>query len=288
MPATERALEDIGRLGRTLHRPETVWHYERDRATLAFQAGRFDEAQAVFHELFAQGRRLRLPYGKFFFMTHVVMLAYERTGFAILQNTSGEWRTHLDWASSLPSFQAHEIRFLLEIGRIDEAHQSFDAMARRDFENITRELGYLNALAQLSLVAIGLDDRARAETLYALLRPYPHHNTPTNLGFYQGSVSYFLGLLARLLGRTRDAIGHLEDALVMNTRLGCVPQIARNQLALAGVLAEGDARGARARANDLVAQATATARRLEMAPLLAQLEAFRDQQASPAARLKVR
>lgn len=287
MRAAERALEDIGRVGRMLRRPETMWHYERDKATLAFQAGRFDEAQAVFHDLFAQGRRLRLPYGKFFFMMHVLVLAYERTGFGILQNAETEWRTHLDWAASLPSYQAHEIRFLFEMKRLDEARQAFDAMARKGFESITRELGYLNALAQLSVVAVGFDDRERAESLYSLLRPYPNHNTPTNFGFYQGSVSYFLGLLANLLGRTRDATTHLEDALAMNTRLGCVPQVARTQLALAATLSQDGARPSR-RAQDLVTQATATARRLSMAPLIERIERLRDAQASPTARLNTR
>jgi hypothetical protein len=160
-------------------------------------------------------------------------------------------------------------------------------MARKGFDSISRELGYLNALAQLSVVAVGFEDRERAESLYALLRPYPSHNTPTNFGFYQGSVSYFLGLLASLLGRSRDATAHLEEALEMNTRLGCVPQVARTQLALAATLSEDGARGSR-RVQDLVGQATATARRLSMAPLLERIERFRDQQASPAARLKTR
>ena len=73
----------------------------------------------------------------------------------------------------------------------------------------------------------------------------------------------------------------------MNTRLGCVPQVARTQLALASTLSEEGTRGSR-RVQDLVAQATATARRLSMAPLLERIERFRDQQSSPAARLRTR
>jgi hypothetical protein len=210
-------------------------------------------------------------------VTYVLVLAHERTGFASPQNAS-EWRAHLEWAASLPSYSAYEIRFIYEMGRIDEARRLFDAMTRRGFENITRELGFLNALGQLSLVAVALGERPAAESLYSLLRPYPNHNTPTNFGFYQGSVSYFLGLLAGLLGRTPDATAHLEDALAMNVRLGCVPQVARTQFALANVLAESDARGARARTRELVAQATATATRLQMAPLLSRIEQFRTKQ----------
>jgi eukaryotic-like serine/threonine-protein kinase len=285
MASAERALEDLGHLGRSLRRPETLWNNERARATLAFQAGRFDEALARFQELFAQGRKLRLPYVNFFLMTQTLALAYERTGFAILQSGiqqyENEWRRQLDWVASLPSYQAHEIRFIYEMGRTDQARQSFDAMARRGFENITRELGFLNALAQLSVVAVGLGERPAAESLYSLLRPYPNHNTPTSFGSYQGSVSYFLGLLAGLLGRTRDAITHLQDALAMNVCLGCVPQVARTQVALANVLVES---GARRRAGELVAQATATATRLQMAPLLSRIEGLRTKQVPSAPR----
>jgi DNA-binding winged helix-turn-helix (wHTH) protein/tetratricopeptide (TPR) repeat protein len=283
MAAAEQALEDLGHLGRSLRRAESLWNHERARATLALHAGRFDEAQAMFQELFARGHRMRLPYVNFFFMTYALVLAYERTGFALLQDAS-DWRRHLDWAASLPSYSAHEIRFIYEMGRIDDARRLFDAMTRRGFENITRELGFLNALAQLSLVAVALGERPAAESLYSLLRPYPNHNTPTNFGHYQGSVSFSLGLLAGLLGRTRDASAHLEDALAMNARLGCVPQTARTQLALANLLAESDAPGARARATELIGQATATATRLQMAPLLSQIERCRAEQ-PPSVRL---
>jgi hypothetical protein len=88
-------------------------------------------------------------------------------------------------------------------------------------------------------------------------------------------VSYFLGLLAHLLWRVDHALEHLENALTMNARIGFVPQLARTQLALAHLLAEETGRGSRTRAAELVAEAGATARRLEMAPLLGEIERFR-------------
>jgi DNA-binding winged helix-turn-helix (wHTH) protein/tetratricopeptide (TPR) repeat protein len=288
MTGADRALEEIGRIGRALQRPETIWHYQRDRAQWAFHTGDFQTAQTAYYELNAKSLRLRLPYSKFFFMMQVLAMAYERTGVGGLISSTREWRNELEWASSLGSFQAGETRFLFEIGRVDEARRAFDSMAQMGFENITREIGYLNALSQLSLVAVALEDRERAEQLYDLLSPYPHHNTPTSFGFYQGSVSYFLGLLARLLGRNANAAGHLEDALAMNERIGFVPQVARTQLALAEALSEDGARGARSRANDLLAEATATARRLEMGPLLAQIDRFRGRFAASQSRIRAR
>ncbi len=163
--AAARTNEEIGRLGRVLRRPETIWHYDRDCAQLAFHGGDFPAAQTKFQELSVRSRQLRLPYGKFFFIMQVLLLAYERTGVLSLQTTALEWRSEFEWASALPSFQAHELRFVLESGNVAEARRAFDSMAEAGFENITRELGYLNALAQLSLVAVALEDRDRAAIL---------------------------------------------------------------------------------------------------------------------------
>ena len=90
-----------------------------------------------------------------------------------------------------------------------------------------------------------------------------------------GSVSFFLGMLARLLGRPRDAAGHFEDALAMNERMAYAPQVARTQVAFAELLADGGRSSDRQRATTLLACAEATARRLEMAPVMNQIDRSR-------------
>jgi hypothetical protein len=122
---------------------------------------------------------------------------------------------------------------------------------------------------------VAFGDQARAESLYELLRPYPNHNTPNGFGFYMGSVSHFLGLLAKLLGRAGDAARHFERALANNERLGCLPQVARTQVALAELLAEQPGRAARLRTNALLSDAATTARRLEMSPLVTHVDRLR-------------
>jgi tetratricopeptide (TPR) repeat protein len=277
MSAAVGAVEELGRLGRVLRRSETLWHYDRDCAQLAFHSGDFEGAQMKFQELSVRSGQLRLPYGKFFFIIQVLLLAYERTGVSSLQGSAREWRSELGWATALPSFRAHELRFMLEVGSLEDARRAFEATAQAGFADITRDLGYLNALAQLSLVAVALGDRDRGAVLYDLLRRYPRHNTPTNFGYYQGSVSHFLGQLAGLLDRTSDAVGHLEHALTMNGAMGFVPQVARTQLALAKALSKEGGKAAHLRATELVTEAHATARRLEMGPLLAEIKRFRGQ-----------
>jgi DNA-binding winged helix-turn-helix (wHTH) protein/tetratricopeptide (TPR) repeat protein len=168
--AAAGAVEEIGRLGRVLRRPEMLWHYERNLAQIAFHRGDFTAAQTKFQELAVKSRQLRLPYGKFFFIMENLLLAYERAGVTGLQGSAREWRSEFEWASALPSFRAHEMRFSFEIGNYEDARRAFEALAASGFENITRELGYLNTLAQLSLVAVGLGDRDRAAILYDLTR----------------------------------------------------------------------------------------------------------------------
>jgi hypothetical protein len=90
-----------------------------------------------------------------------------------------------------------------------------------------------------------------------------------------GSVSYFLGHLARCLGRVDDAERHFSDALTMNERMGFVPQVARTKVALARVLADRGGRSGSPHARVLLGEASDTAQRLGMAPLLVEIEGFR-------------
>jgi hypothetical protein len=80
-----------------------------------------------------------------------------------------------------------------------------------------------------------------------------------------------LGLLAHVLGRTDDAVAHLRVGIETDIRTGARPFAAHGQRALAGVLADRDADGAR----DLLDQARATYEELGMTTFA---EAVREQQ----------
>ena len=275
MAAAERTLPNLGRIARDLRSPEGLWHYQRLCAQWALHAGEFDKASEQFGEIYAQSRRLRLPYSELYFMMNSFQLAYERIGVATIAALGDERLSRVEWASPIPSFQAHWVRFLVEAGRLDDARHALETMAQNDFADLTRDFGYLNTLAHLSVVAVALGDRNRAETIYSLLKPYPHHNTPNALCFFMGSVSYFLGALARLLGRSKQAAAHLEDAVVDNASLRFPSQVARTQLALGEVLAEQGGARSSERAEAMFAEAAATAHRLGMSALSGQIERAR-------------
>jgi DNA-binding winged helix-turn-helix (wHTH) protein/tetratricopeptide (TPR) repeat protein len=284
LPAAEDALETIGALARGMKRPEGHWHVQRLRGQHALIRGEYERAEAIGNELLTQGRRLRLNYVEMHFVLHAIAMTYDRYGLA--QAPAASWRSQLEWAAAIPSFQAHWIRFLVETGRHDEARKALAEIAEGGFSKITRDLGYLNALAHLSVAAVELQEREHVERLYGLMKAYPHHNTPNGFGHFLGSTSYFLGILARSLGSPGAAVRHLEEAVAMNERLGCVPQLARTQLVLAETLAAtGDATG---RARTLLSAAGDTARRLQMAPLMAQVDRALDRLGSPNGLLKAR
>jgi eukaryotic-like serine/threonine-protein kinase len=284
LPGAEDALETFSAITRAMKRPEGLWHVQRLRGVHALIRGEYDRSEAIVHELLAQGRRLRLTYVEMHHITHVIATVYDRSGLA--QAPAAAWRTQLDWASEIPSFQAHWVRFLAETGRHDEARKALGELAEGGFTKITRDLGYLNALAHLSVTAIVLHELDHVERLYGLMKAYPHHNTPNGLGHFLGSASYFLGILARSLGSLGAAVRHLEDAVAMNERLGCAPQLARTQLALAETLAAtGDATG---RARTLLSAAGDAARRLQMEPLTAQVERASERLGTPNGLLKAR
>jgi len=284
LPGADEALETFGAIARRMKRPEGLWHLQRLRGQRALVRGEYERSEAIVTELLAQGRRLRLNYIEMHHVLHAIATAFDR--FGLEQAPAAAWRSQLEWASAIPSFQAHWIRFLVETKRYDDARKHLAEIAQGGFAMITRDLGYLNALAHLSIAAVELQERDHAQCLYDLMKAYPHHNTPNGFGHYLGSTSFFLGLLARSLGSMAAATRHFEDAITMNERLGVIPQLARTQLALAQTLAaSGDTTG---RARSLLNAAGDTARRLQMGPTMAQVERTLDRLSTPNGLLKAR
>ena len=131
-------------------------------------------------------------------------------------------------------------------------------------------------LPLLSELSVLLDDHARAATLYELLRPYADRNAGyVQSGFALGSTSYYLGLLAGLLGEPDAAQRHFEDALAFNERMGARPFVAQTQNAYADLLVKRGAPGDREQALELVNQALAAAESIGMTRLAQQALALK-------------
>ena len=272
--AADEAFDLVGRISSELRLREGVWYRQRQSVQRRFLDGHFDVAEAEGKELRAQGKRLGLYYTQWFTASLRNAIALERGrsdavaagyDFSLLAGKSNH--VHLN-------LKVQTTRVAAELGRMADARLGLDLLAAIGFENIPKDIAYLHNLACLALTVVALDDRARAEQLYALLAPYPQHNTPEPTLMYEGSVSRYLALLAACLGRNELAHAHFEDALAMNRRIGQRALLARTEYEYARWLASRPGRGARTR--QLSGDAAAIAENLGMSWLAVRARQLHD------------
>jgi hypothetical protein len=167
-----------------------------------------------------------LSYGK-------LLVGGLRSAIDYFRNGAEALRIHIDlsgatWPAELPSvLWSYGVMLAAESGDFEAARRQWQTLARRDFDNVPKEISYLLTLCNSAAVASMLGDKPRAEKLYTLLSPYPNHNTLDLLLLHHGSVSHFLGMLAAVTGRDNRVEEHFEAALEMNQRIEHLPQLAR-------------------------------------------------------------
>jgi hypothetical protein len=258
--AAEAVQAVLGRIARDQKWTDLIWSHDRIIAQGKVLEGDFAGAEAAIIELRARAQRQRLSHGPGLAATMQAMLIAKRDGpLAVARH----------WDTSPPWISIHEVMaglrpslawFCAKGGQRGPAKSVLETMVSKDGAKLPKEIGYLNALANLALLAIEFGDRARAERLYEELAPYPHHNTPSCLIYYEGSVSHFLAVLATFVGRHEHAARHFTDALEMNERLRLQPQLAqtcyefaRLQLASKNAVARKSGRSLKLRAINLAA-----------------------------------
>ncbi|MCY4726429.1 LuxR C-terminal-related transcriptional regulator [Nocardioides sp. STR2] len=129
---------------------------------------------------------------------------------------------------------------------------------------------FLMTIADAAEVCASLGDEDNAATLYAALLPYEHHHVIAHAHApYQGPVGLILGRLARVLGDLTAADEHLRSTLATAEEIHALPAKAYVLAELAAVEAIRS-RAGRAHAHC----ALELARRLDMAPLVDQLDAL--------------
>ena len=163
---------------------------------------------------------------------------------------------------------------LCDIGELDEARRIFRMLAGRSFELTGREwMHWMIAMPMLASVCWNLGEHDSAQELYDRILPFAHFNTGSSAMFTGfGSAELHLGLLAMLLGRSDDAVGHLRRALNANEAMGWIPYVARSHLALADAYIQRGLSGDRASAQSHLEQGRLLACQLGMRPLLASAE----------------
>jgi tetratricopeptide (TPR) repeat protein len=106
------------------------------------------------------------------------------------------------------------------------AHRGQFAEARADLDLVVagvvpRDGEWLPKFTQVSVAAVLADHRAAAELAYQVLKPYARQcAVEGNLAGSWGSVAAHLGLLARYLGRAKDADAHFARAVELDAAAG--------------------------------------------------------------------
>ncbi|HUQ54846.1 hypothetical protein [Lentzea sp.] len=213
------------------------------QAVLAALRGRFDTAADLVSEFVTVGVRTGVP-------------DIHRLAGSVLRNMIGAAvgdRTGLaesvsDLSSSARRFPGHHYEanaagLLVLLDRVDDAA----AELRRVLPVVLPGTGprWLSAMADLASVAVATRQEHVAEVLYRGLRPFSGRFVVwAGACVVREPVSYWLGRLAVVLGRTSDAAGHLRSAARQAREAGALPVLERVEAALAELpLADGPSSG---------------------------------------------
>jgi DNA-binding CsgD family transcriptional regulator len=159
-------------------------------------------------------------------------------------------------------------------GRVDEAAAELAQLCTNQAAVLPWDQLWLGSVATLAEVAILLADPTHATLLYELLAPYSERNVMMGVPNCLGATATYLGGLAALTGRLKEALHHFEAGLTINARLGIRPFLVRTQFRYAMLLLHNNQSTDRAQALDLLRQAQATVEQIGMAALSGQIESL--------------
>jgi DNA-binding winged helix-turn-helix (wHTH) protein len=206
---------------------EAMFYRQRMRAQRLFLDGRFDECEQRWRAIYGPAVRAGVSYADMMRNAQMLNLALEREG------AKSVWHKYLSASGTRGSRAARAgiARIAAQAGELGFVRTQLSGLGNP--ADYPRDAIYLHTLASLSVCAAAIDDRARCEQLAALLAPYAELNTPDAMGYYLGSVAYFLGLLSVALGKTAQARSYFDRALERNREMNYRAGVVRTWLAIA-------------------------------------------------------
>lgn len=260
----ELELSTYARLAAPLKRHDLGAFVASRRALLAMVRGRYDEIDRQAEQAREHAIAAGMPDADRLWATLRVGLRHRLESNAkvvevlpMLEDHVVEFPGHL--------FEATLAGGYLDLNRHDEAA----AAVARALPLLLRSSGYrwLSAATEAARVAAAVGTVDQCEALYRVLIDKRH--LYVSLGpTYQGAVRQYLGPLAARIGRTDEAIEHLERAIDELDSFAALPWAALARASLASVVEAEDPK----RAGRLRQEAGQTARLLGMTRLLASLD----------------
>ena len=173
LAAAERDVHAIARLADALRQPLYRLVAASRRSTLAVLAGRFDEALRLACEAWQIGVRGREPDADAVHWGQIFAI-FSETGVPDAERERME-ATARRLAALSPLGDAHAAGLALiclRRGHTDEALARFEALARRGFADLPRDMTYVWCLTLLATLCVALGGVGRAAKLYDALAPY--------------------------------------------------------------------------------------------------------------------
>jgi tetratricopeptide (TPR) repeat protein len=261
LAAARTELEAVNTLAEELRQPAQRWYVAVTRAMLVLLEGRFDEAERLIDRALTLGKQAQSWEAIVYFRLQMFSLRSAQGRLPELEETI---RKSVDEYPGYLVFRCVLANLMGQLRKTDECRVLFDSLATGSFEQLPRDEEWLFGVALLADVSSILGDASRAATLYGALRPYADRNVLSVPDVSMGSVSRSLGVLATTVGSWDEAVGHFEQALTMNERMGAHPWVARTQEDHAVMLLNRGGKGDRDAARELLGLAAENYRRLGM------------------------
>ncbi|MGE3660222.1 MAG: AAA family ATPase [Pseudonocardia sp.] len=264
----EAVLDGLEPVVASLRRPMLRLHLLRSRVALAFGRGDWDRCRELNGEALVISRR----------GGHEGTVGTAQAIVFQIAALTGRDEPHLDvdalragLANRGPHFAimgSGLARWLLDHGERDEARRWYEGLPAAGSPGVPPFSRLIVETSRIHL-ADELGDGAGAEAARRVLAPHADLFVTGGAGAtaVHGSVHRALGVADALTGRTGAAIGHLRAAVAADDAAGLAPFAALGRHRLADLLRGRDRPGDANEAAVLLAEAGATAARLEMAPL---------------------
>jgi tetratricopeptide (TPR) repeat protein len=252
-------LEAMAQIADHIRQPFYQWHIASMRAMRAVLDGRLEEAERLAPRTLDAG--LRPSVHMTYMFEHALMVAIRW-----LQGRLSEWReTVRAHGERYPSVARwRDALAAVELADERAARAEIERHARSGFADLPRDGLWILHLCTLAEACVLIRDRQRAGQLYDLLSPYAERNAISLSTVPFGPVALRLGMLAAMLERWEEAERHFEAAMERCSQLGARPVTARVLYERSRMLLARGADGEQARAVEVLGQAEAICRELDL------------------------
>lgn len=260
----DKALDKLTDLGEVKQRLHVQWIARHGRAMQAILDGGFAAAERHAERGLELGRRTHGDQVEGVYGIQMFTIRREQARLAevapIIKHLVDDEPDRSTWK---PGFAL----IACDLGYKSQAQDMLDALAENDF-SFELDAKRSTILAYLAEVCAAVEDQARAETLYDLLRPFRSRTITAGVTTVcYGAADRYLGMLACLLEKWAVAEEHFDTALKINEKMSARPWQAHTQFGWAMMLRRRGKQGDLKRSDQLLKEALDAAMNLDMIAL---------------------